>query len=236
MFVGEPSRRRNRKVNDMRWIETPPIVVVTASQFNPSILNPVWLAKNGILNENGEYKPESVFAGPLTQVVTDEYVLVMVAEQLHFIVLTPHDKQQAQIEDKLGKLIKKLPEIPYRAAGLNFNWHMIPEANRVAAETRQLFAGRSDGIFARFAEPDARFGAYLSKDFFSFRMKVDVKPVLVDVDGRMEDRVQFGFNFHQDLAANSDAPAAVLALLGQWDAVRTEATETIKSAGFRELS
>jgi hypothetical protein len=63
----------------MSWTENPPVVVVLARHFNPSILNPVWLAKHGILNENGDYKPDSVFAGPLMQAVTDEFVLVMTA-------------------------------------------------------------------------------------------------------------------------------------------------------------
>lgn len=218
----------------MSWTENPPVVVVLARHFNPSILNPVWLANHGILNKDGAYKPDSVFIGPLTQAVTDEFVLVMTGDQMQFIPLVPPDRHAALIEDKVGTVIRTLPEVPYRAIGLNFNWHKVLEANKVIDETRELFAGRTDGIFSRFTEPNARFGAYLSKDFGQFRMKLDVKPVNVEVDGRKEDRIQFGFNFHHDLPAEGNAPAALLGLIGQWNAVRTEAIEAIKAAGFQE--
>lgn len=218
----------------MNWIENPPVVVVLARHFNPSILNPVWLAKHGILNENGDYKPDSVFVGPLMQAVTDEFVLVMTNEQMQFILLARPEQHATLIDEKVGKLIRKLPEVPYRAMGLNFNWQKTSEPNRAAEETRQLFAGRTDGIFSRFTEPDARFGAYLSKDFGPFRMKLDVKPVVVEVDEQKEDRIQFGFNFHHDLPPDCEAATALLDLLGRWNEVRTEAVETIKSAGFRE--
>ena len=97
----------------MSWIETPPVIVILARQFNPSILSPVWLAKNGILNENGDYKPDSVFVGQLTQAVTDEFVLVMVADQLQFLPLVDPEQQPALIEGKVGKIIKKLPHIKF---------------------------------------------------------------------------------------------------------------------------
>jgi hypothetical protein len=153
---------------------------------------------------------------------------------MQFILLAPPERQLPLILEKVGKLIEKLPEVPYRAVVLNFNWHNTPEVNHMTEQMRQLFAGRTDGIFSRFTEPNARFGAYLSKDFGKFRMKLDVKPIQVEVDGRREDRIQFGFNFHHDLPTETVAHASLIELIGQWKSVRTEAVETIKAAGFRE--
>ncbi|AWM40326.1 hypothetical protein GobsT_12020 [Gemmata obscuriglobus] len=218
----------------MSWTENPPVVVVLARHFNPSIFNPVWLAKHGILNETGDYKPDSVFTGQLVQVVTDDFVLVVTNDQMQFILLASPERHSVLIEEKVGTLIRKLPEVPYRAVGLNFNWHNALDANRLAEETRQLFAGRTDGIYSCFTEPNARFGAYLSKDFGPFRMKLDVKPILVEMEGVKGDRIQFAFNFHHDLPAERNAPDALFDLIGQWNAVRTETVKTIKTVGFRE--
>lgn len=217
----------------MIWTENPPVVVLLARLFNPSVLSQMWLSRNGILDAEGTVKSNSIFAENLVQIVTDEFVLAVLPDQLQFIPNVAPDAQQMLVQAKLGAIINKLPHVPYRAVGLNFNWHMIPDDGDVPTVTRQLFAGRSDGVFERFSDPNARFGTYLSKDFGPFRMKVDIKPVNVEtMDGDKEDRIQFGFNFHAALPQDQDAAKAALDRLSHWNAVRDEATLTIQAAGF----
>jgi len=216
----------------MTWSENPPVVVLLARQFNPSVLSQVWLSRNGILDAEGTVKANSIFAENLVQAVTDDFVLAVLPDQLQFVPTVEPASQQKLIEDKLGALVNKLPHIPYRAVGLNFNWHLIVDQEDVPAFTRKLFAGRDDGLYERFRDSNARFGAYFSKDFAAFRMKVDIKPTSVDVDGEQEDRIQFGFNFHSAFQQESDAVAEVLNRFGQWNSVREETMQTLKAAGF----
>lgn len=217
----------------MIWTENPPVVVLLAKQFNPSVLSQLWLANNGILDSSGSFKSGSIFTENLVQVITDEFVLAVLMEQLQFIPNVEVGRQKGLIEEKLGTLISKLPHVPYRAVGLNFNWHLTPDEGGITRVTREFFAGREDGIFAGFGDPNARFGAYLSKDFGPFRMKVDVKPISLELPGgEKEDRVQFGFNFHSDLPIGQDAAKEAVTRISQWDVVREEAVKTIKAAGY----
>ncbi|HEX4610531.1 MAG TPA: hypothetical protein VH092_20245 [Urbifossiella sp.] len=218
----------------MTWEETPPVVVLIARQFNPSVLTQMWLVDNGILDKMGSYKPESIFTANLVQVITDEFVLVVTPDQLQFLLNVPPEEQQQLIKDKLGTLVKSLPHVPYRAVGLNFHWHLTPDEGQVPAYTRELFCGKGGGIHARFTDPNARFGAYMSKDFGSFRLKLDMKPINVETEGQKEDRVQFGFNFHSDLPQGKEAAEAMIERFGHWNEVRKEAMETMRVAGFED--
>ncbi len=221
----------------MTWTENPPVVVLLARQFNPSVLSQMWLSRNGILDYEGTVKANSIFTENLVQIVTDEFVLAVLPEQLQFIPTVEPSLQQKLIEDKLGVLIGKLPHIPYLAIGLNFNWHLVPEPGGMPAVTRDLFAVKESGFFERFHGPNARFGAYLSKDFGSFRMKVDIKPISVVLEnGGKEDRIQFGFTFHFDLPPGQESAKETMARLSEWDAVREETTLTLKAAGLDQKS
>lgn len=220
----------------MKWEEAPPVVVVLARQFNPSVLTQMWLAGQGILGEDGAYKPESIFTANLVQVITDEFALVVTPDQVQFMLNVAPDEQQDLIAKKIGTLVKNLPHVPYWAVGLNFHWHLTPDKEQIPAITRELFCGKSEGIYARFNEPNAKFGAYLSKNFGSFRMKLDVKPILLEVESLKEERVHFGFNFHADLPRGAGAADAVIERLGHWNEVRDEAVETMRAAGYQEQS
>ncbi|WP_088256547.1 hypothetical protein [Fimbriiglobus ruber] len=221
----------------MNLIENPPVVVLLARQFNPSVLSQVWLAKNGILDADGTVRANSIFAENFVQVITDEFVLAVLPEQLQFIPNVLPERQQKLIEDKLGTLVGKLPHVPYRSVGLNFNWHLAVNDEEVPSVTRNLFAGKQDGIFERFSDPNARFGTYLSKDFGPFRMKVDIKPVSIELPGGEKvDRIQFGFNFHSDFLQDQEAAKEAARRFSEWDIVRNEAVQTLTAAGLGQSS
>lgn len=217
----------------MTWNENPPVVVILARQFNPSVITQLWLSRQGILDENGTYKPESILTTNLVQITTDEFVLVVTPDQLQFVPVVPVERQEAIIRDKVGKLVRSLPHIPYRAVGLNFNWHLTPPDGTVSEVTRELFARCQDGIYTHFRDKNSRFGAYLSKDYGHFRLKLDVKPINLETEGQKEDRVQFTFNFHYDISACENAETDVCNRLDQWNDVREEALRTIRSAGYK---
>ncbi|MEZ6142328.1 MAG: hypothetical protein R3B84_17350 [Zavarzinella sp.] len=221
----------------MKWIENPPVCVLLANQFNPSIFTSNWLSKHGILDEQGTYKPESVFTSQLVQVVTEDFALVITQDQLQLMLLKPEEysnpeQQSRMIEKILGVIICKLPEIPYVALGLNFNWHLQLKAEDIPAQSRMWFGKQSQGIFKRFDSSDAKFGAYLSKDIGRFRMKLSALPIIVS--SLREERFQFSFNFHHDIAEIEGKPDLLASLIADWSSVRIEAIETIKLAAFRE--
>ena len=104
--------------------------------------------------------------------------------------------------------------------------------------TRRLFSVPNNALFARFEGGSAKFGAYMSREFGGFRLRLDIKPLRVALapDGVEEDRLQFNFNFHADVSPGPDAVAVIAAKLARWNEVRQETIETVKTAGYAPQS
>ena len=186
-------------------------VVLVAQQFNPSITGQHWLVRHGIVGAE-DFLPGSVFTDAFAQVITARFNLLATPEQFQFVPRVVEEEQQELIVDKVGTVIRTLPHTPYKAVGLNFSWHIACEEGDVRRLSRALFFRPSSPLYHEFDVEDANFGAYLSKDIMDFRLKLDVKPVTLGVDGNNEKRLQLLFNYHADIP--EDAQAAEM--IGGW--------------------
>lgn len=210
----------------MPWIKAGSAAVIVANQFNPSILNQGWLMRHKILDDDN-LEQGSVFLDMVVQVRNRSFFLLALPEQIQFVPApaTSAEDEQQLIVEKLGKIVQKLPETPYKGLGLNFSWHLVPADGDTNRATRELFFSPGRPIYAAFDTVDARFGAYLSKEYAGFRLKLDIKPIVVQEGNIIQHRVHFGFNFHFDLG--DDAAAQVVERLGHWNDVRHEAERII---------
>ena len=216
----------------MPWTQAGAAVVVVAQQFNPSVFSQVWLVRNGLLAEDGVL-PGSAFTDLFVQVRSHQFNMLVIAEQLQFNPTVPPTEEQALIVDKVSTIVRTLPHTPFKALGLNFAWHLRPREGTIAAMTRALFYRETVPLFRHFGGADAHFGSYLSKNFMGFRLKLDIKPILVPTgEGQIENRLQFAFNFHADLGG--DAAQQIADRLVQWNEVRQEAQRVIDSVEPRE--
>jgi hypothetical protein len=200
-------------------------VVVTANQFNPSILTQLWLVKHGVLLEE-DLEAGFVFSEGVSQIQAKEFQMLIVPQMLQFVP-KPGENEGALVEGKIGAIINALPHTPYTGIGLNITWHFTPGQEKITQLTRRLFCTNNAAPFSFFSDPDARFGSYLSKDFDVFRLKLDIKPILTKAtDEPATDRLQFAFNFHKDLAADTaiDDCRKVLSL---WDMAKREAERIV---------
>jgi len=195
-------------------------VVIAAGQFNPSIIREYWLIENGIMQPE-DFRSGCVFTDMMVQVKSRQFDLAVVPGQCQISPHVPIEEQQQLIEEKAGEIVNKLPHTPFTAIGLNFHWHLIPDHKNIEALTRSLFFVNQNPFYEAFDFEDARFGSYLSKDFNNFRMKLDVKPALME--GQKEPFLHFGFNFHFDVPKEQSVDAIQNALR-QWDIAREEST------------
>lgn len=202
-------------------------VVVTANQFNPSIVNQVWLLKNGIVSED-DFESAAIFAEGVSQIQTKLFQLLVVPQMLQFVIKPGlAEKEESRIAQKVGSIVNALPHTPYVAIGLNFVWHLKEESEGMRELTRRLFFKPGRPPFSLFDVPDARFGAYLSKDFDKLRLKLDIKPIVVkEADKAEEDRLIFTFNFNKDLTPENAVSAIGESLL-LWDAAKIEAKKIV---------
>ncbi len=211
----------------MPWSQAGAAVVVAAHQFNPSVTSQLWLVRNGFVGEN-DFLPGCVFTDMFVQVRSTQFHMLVIPDQLQFVPTVPPAEEQRLIMDKVGAVARTLPHTPFRAIGLNFNWHLIPVEGDLHRITRALFFREQTPLFQHFAADDAHFGGYLSKNTFGFRLK----PILVQAADHPEGRVQFAFNFHAELGEN--AVQQIENHLLRWNEVRQEAERIINSVELRD--
>jgi len=132
------------------------------------------------------------------------------------------------IVDKVGRIVRLLPHTPYVAVGLNFVWHLIPNAAQFGEFCKGLFF-RDNPLFTAFDVDDARYGAYLSKNSLGARLRLDIKPHRMGPPGEGTELLQFAFNYNLDLPRSAAAVEQILQMLRRWDEARRESQELVQA-------
>ena len=205
-------------------------VVVVAQNFNPSVTSQLWLVRNGVVSE-GDFLPGCIFTDLLVQVRTRRFSLLFTPEQFQLVPAPGEEDSPALLEETIGRIVETLPHTPYRALGLNFTWHVIPEDGDVAELSRRLFFTAGRPLFRDFDVPDASFGTYLSRDLLGFRLKLDVKPVTVPASTAAANRLQLLYNFHADLPEGEEAVARLRHHLRRWGEAAEAARTSVGTLG-----
>ena len=202
--------------------------VVVARQFNPSVIGQHWLVRNGLVDEDG-FLPGCVFTDVVVQVNSRDFDLMVVPQQCQLSPRVHREREQELVVNKVGQIARLLPHTPYRGVGMNFIWHVVPEASDVPTISRGLFCIKAGPLYREFPDQDARFGAYMSKDALGGRLKLDVKPIIVNREGEEVERIQFAFNFHRDVANEEDPVARIEEMLHHWNEARDESSRIVQS-------
>lgn len=202
-------------------------VVVAARQFNPTIFTQLWLVDHGIAAREDFVGGDSfILTPPFVQFRTPAYLLLVMPEQLQFVPLPITEKAAEMVLEKVGAIVRLLPQTPYVAVGLNFHWFLVPGASDYDAFCRALFF-RTNPLFASFDTGDARFGGYLSRDVLGTRLKLDIKPV--KIGGPMmptPEILQLVFNYNVDLKG-ANTVEQIEETLSRWNEARNYASQII---------
>lgn len=201
-------------------------VVVVARQFNPSVFSQLWLVRHGLVGKDA-FRDGCIFSDAIAQVNTEDFNLLVVPPRAQFIANVAEEAQQRLIVDKMSRLVRALPETPYRAVGINMKWKVQTAGGTIAELSRRLAFVPTSPIHAMFDTRDARFGAILSKDSFGCRLNLTVKPEVADNEG--DDVLMFAFNYHRDIRPDEDAIPIIVESLEQWDNAREEASTIVRS-------
>jgi len=174
-------------------------VVVVARNFNPSIFTQQWLIEKGVLVADVAVGPQ-IFTPQFVHVSNDGFRLTVLPEQLMFEVInSPQESFVKRVNEKLIPILSALNETPFAAVGVNFQWHIDDKDRTIATVSKDLF-DKGVGIYSEFSTSDARYGAYMSKDFLNSRLKLDIKPVIERQEsGLSREFIVSAFNFHKDL-------------------------------------
>lgn len=178
--------------------------VILAQSFNTSIFNHYWLINKGIIGID-KIQPNSLIVPGMSQIFTPDFSLQVTQEQLQFAAINnDFEKFEHFLNNSLTKIVETLPEIPYRALGINFTCLISDTEKSISDLSRELFYTPQLKINSFFEDSNSRFGTYLSTNFLDSRLKLDIKPVtLNDANPQLKKEfIQFAFNFHIDINGN----------------------------------
>jgi hypothetical protein len=166
-------------------------IVITASNFNPSIITKDWLYQNNILAE------------PLTNFIntpvfsnseTNEFQMIVAEDRLQ---LTLKQVTQASMRVALGKLTKivdLLPETPYKAVGYNFGYRFSKDECNIEF----LFSPNRDHI-AKLMSKEYELGANILFPFEGFIVTFSVSPMARERRDR-----EVRFNYHSNVRSSTE--------------------------------
>jgi hypothetical protein len=205
------------------------VIVVVAQVLNPSIFTETWLVKHDIVSADA-FVGLRVFSAEMAQFQTKESQVLVIPARLQITVdLTKSDVDFAFPLKIALRSIQLLPQTPYQALGMNFNYFVTPPAGEdLPSYSRNLFGDGTGPLIRAFASKDAKFGRYFSQDYESGRLKLDIKPVIAGPEHK--DLLQFAFNFHYELSKvnEADRPATLVRLLGTWESMRQHSLQLVE--------
>lgn len=203
-------------------------VVIVTQDINTTMFNQYWFIQNGIFSPE-EILSDSIFIPGLTNLSTQECNLVITPNQIQFNVKSVDSSIGCEcITKKLIRIIERISGIQMKAVGLNFIWKIFKDNIDVPQFSKELFYITNSNLHQAFNVKDARFGTYLSKDFFQSRLKLDIKPVKSEETGEPIEFILAAFNFHKDLAIdNAISTAQLLEQLNNWSLYSNESNRIV---------
>jgi len=206
-------------------------VVLLARNLNPSVFSQLWLVREGIVGEK-DFAEDCVFTPIAARVLTPDFQLLALPDRLQF-ALTHRSKNDSKlITDRVTNIVQKLEHTPYTAIGANFHWHVAPDAPGHFVEfMRGLFVRPEIPLYDEFSANDARFGAYMSKDIFEVRLKLDIRPMRparVEKGAEVAEFLRFHFNYHLDLTYGKPIDQ-ILDFIRKWDVMKSKSEEIVSA-------
>jgi len=196
--------------------------IVLIGGFNPTFFDKYFFIKNGFASEE-ELLKNSVFnALGGMQLVTEAFNIVINPGQ---IIISAQQPSENGV--KINALMKTLIEAGdlknLRALGINFHWFLWDENRSYNELSKELFYNESNRMMSEvFNTDESMYGAYVSKDVKSSRLKLDIKPINApDLEA-----INFQFNFHFEIDSNSPS-ASTIEYLNDYDYYADECEKII---------
>jgi hypothetical protein len=181
--------------------------IVLAGAFGLPIFDKYFFIKNNIIKEE-EMLVGTIFdAIGAIQVVCKKFNIVIASNQ--FIITGTNEDDSDTINDVISKIVSASSgSIKINAMGMNFHWHLGDKNQALEKTSRDYFYNDKINLMANFFKSsDSMFGFYASTNFKDARLKLDVKPAIVNKiqEGVKENYILFAFNFHFDVKDNTQA-------------------------------
>ena len=175
----------------MKVMQTQSNIVILASNHDPRIVTKDWLNQKKILTEESI---NYIHTPGFSLVETGNYTLQIDQQQLNIGLKNFNENILSPLPVIACKYVEALPEIPYRAVGLNSNWIVQLERPNVLKE---IFVAKPKRLDAIFHEGIYNIGGIVIYEYDPFRLQLTVSP-------ERENNVSLAFNYHSDVSGAAE--------------------------------
>lgn len=168
--------------------------IVILGNFKTEKFDKLFFVKNNVFNEN-DFLDNSIYTKEFSIIDTKNFTINITQQQI--VIISKNLDHQSEIQNIASEIIKKQDDT-INAIGYNLKWFMLFE-NKLNEFTKEIFYSPSNKIINKyFNSDDTIYGYYVSKNFQYSRLKLDVKPLIVQkIETNEEITVlNFDFNFH----------------------------------------
>jgi len=164
-------------------------IVITASNFNPSIISKDWLYKNNIFVETlTDFINTPVFSSS----DTNEFQMIVTEDRLQLTLKRVTQANMTAALDKLNKIVDLLPHTPYKAIGYNFGYMFSKDECNIEF----LFSPNREHI-AKLMSKEYEIGANILFPFEGFIVTFSVSPIVKEKRDR-----ELRFNYHSSISSS----------------------------------
>jgi hypothetical protein len=179
--------------------------VILAENFNPSITTVDWLLSKVLVEETD--RPKEFLNTPVFSLFGGaKYKLTIDSNRAQLALQEPRQETVAGLLETVSTLVKKLPETPYRAVGINLVWSAaLP--GRTAAQTAIRGVLGCNGGTAERALGSGKYGieAVLTSEYRRYRLRVR----LASSDEGNFSLLNLDFNYHSDVSSFEECIASL---------------------------
>lgn len=202
-------------------------VVIVSDGINTASFSQFWFIQNGVFKQD-EILSDSIFAPGLTNLSAIDCNILIVPNQIQFTIKS-NDILLAKecITKRLLPIVQTISTMHLKAMGLNFTWRISAQEN-IPIFSKRIFCNQASNLSSAFDDDNARFGTYMSKDFKGTRLKLDIKPVIINENGRANEFILAAFNFHRDISVSTNELDSIISILNNWDIYGCESKEITK--------
>lgn len=164
-------------------------IVVLARSHNPAIPSKDWLEKKNIIIE----EPINFVNTPVFSLFeTKNFALTVDQERWQIALKVINQVNIEAVPDITKKYVKALPETPYHAIGLNFQYIGKPTKGENCFEIlKSIFVSDKQKIKTSINSVDFNFGGIIYFDQGEFKIKIAIDPLL-----KTKKYVAINFSYH----------------------------------------
>lgn len=179
--------------------------IVLVGLFQINYFDKYFFFKNGFVSED-EILPNSTFGNlGIVNLHTPKFQILI---QLNQVIITSNDpnNDDIKLDEIISKLILDGNIVNVTGLGINFHWFLVDDSQNLQSLSKKLFYSSDVKLLSDFFDSDdSMYGIYASKNVKDARLKLDVKPNILqdNVNNKKIDSIGFAFNFHFDILENN---------------------------------